>query len=461
MQERRLVLPGEHVLLALSGGPDSTALAHVLLRLRAEWDLTLSAIHVNHGLRGSESNDDETFVRAFCESHAIPLTVRKGPVEKKHSSLQAAARDIRRTLFREEIEARGARVIATAHTMTDRAETVLLNLTRGAGLRGIAGITYRRNRFVRPLLDVDREAVLHYLETHDLAFREDSSNENTDYHRNKLRLSIVPEIERALGRSITAPLARSAGIAAEAHDFIAHVASQWLTDSIRRDEKRQTDVIDTGPLRRLPPAVGKEAVAQAARRWAESPYSPSREIVESLWVAMESGESKRFRWNDCDFVVEGGVFAICPRADAPPPASRELAVPGRLALDSGAIVETSRPETRPEHLTGRPHSLDEAWMDADLVKEPLHVRVWREGDRFHPLGAPGNRKLQDLFVDRKIPRTVRGRVPLVEDAEGIVWVAGVEIADRVRVTERTRAIIEVAIHWGGCYDSDPTYSEAS
>ncbi len=449
MQERRLVLPGEHVLLALSGGPDSTTLAHVLLRLRTDWELTLSAIHVNHGLRGSESDGDEAFVRTFCETHAIPLTVRSGPIESKQPSLQAAARAVRQTLFREELEARGARVIATAHTMTDRAETVLLNLTRGAGLRGIAGIMYRRNRFVRPLLDVDREAVLGYIEKHDLAFREDSSNENTDYRRNKLRLSIVPEMERALGRSITAPLARSAGIAAEAQDFIAHVAAQWLTDSIRPDEKRQTDVIDAAPLRRLPPAVGKEALGEAARQWSGSLYSPSREFVESVWDALTSEESKRFQWNDCDFVVEGGVFAICPASGAPAPGSRELAVPGRLALDSGAVLEASRHEARPGNLSERPHSLDEAWMDADLVKEPLHVRVWREGDRFRPLGAPGKRKLQDLFVDRKVPRTFRGRVPLVEDAEGIVWVAGVEIADRVRVTERTRAIIEVAIHWGG------------
>src|SRR5574337_2080525 len=217
VRSRNLFLCGQHILVAVSGGPDSVALVSILHRLRSSWKLTVSAVHCNYGLRGDESEEDQQFVEAFCRELGVPLHVRRVGlhVDGRKTSLQAEARDLRYQVMQEIAEKCGADRIAVGHTADDQAETVLLWMLRGAGLTGLSGMpAFRDNHIIRPLYETKRQEILTYLRTAGLSFREDSSNFKLLYLRNRVRKELIPILTRLVPSSLDA-LCRLADICRE------------------------------------------------------------------------------------------------------------------------------------------------------------------------------------------------------------------------------------------------------
>ncbi len=452
IEEQRLIPRESSLLLSLSGGTDSTAMAHLISTIREEWKLQLMAVHINHKLRAEESETDRQFVESMCESLSIPLVVRTGRIDssrERGNSLQSEARRIRYALLEEERKTTGIDLIATAHQRDDRVETLLLNLFRGSGLRGLGGMPYRRDRIVRPLLDIPRNSIEEYLRENGISSSLDRTNLETNYDRNKVRLQIVPFVEKTLGRSVTAPLARAAEVAAELDRFAGSLAREWVESTGEKGEAPFRKGIAARELSELPKALGREVVRLGIESVCGSPLRISHLMVERVLDLSHGNAGKEIELLG-GFLArrEGDVIIFGERPPEAPPFECPLDIPGSVELPDGTVVRTVVRAERGGPCGESPQrGGDRITLDAERISSPLLVRRRRPGDRFQPLGAPGSKKVHDLMVDRKVPRQRRDSIPIVADCEGIIWVAGVEIAERVKVTANTTKLLEVAIKW--------------
>jgi tRNA(Ile)-lysidine synthase len=433
IRSRNLFQQGQHLLVAISGGPDSVALLALLGRLRSRWRLTLTAVHCNYGLRGSESDEDEAFVAAFCQELGIPLHVRKLSLEgPSHcSSLQARARDLRYQVMTEIAEQCRADRIAVGHTADDQAETVLLWVLRGAGLTGLSGMpAFRDGVIIRPLYETRRQEILTFLQNAGLVFRVDSSNATPKYLRNRIRLEALPVLSRLIPSSVNA-LCRLADICREDDRYLSE-QSATISSSLVSQDSLGDWVIDRGVLQTLPRAMQRRILRGLFQQRTASHRSPSiRTIDRIIHLVSKRGSvsSLDVTWG-CVMVEQTRVRVVPHHTIGISNGQQECATSPQLLSVPGQVLwpgtgqqlqgEEWTQERTPAHL-GKCQIL----VDADRISQPLTVRTWAPGDRFYPSGMNGHsKKLQDFFTDLKIPIRDRSFIPLLVAPEGIVWVAG-------------------------------------
>jgi tRNA(Ile)-lysidine synthase len=390
-----LVRAGDRVVVGVSGGPDSMALVHALARLAPRLGVEVEAATVDHGLR-PEARDETERVRAWIEALGLPwhgLRVDVAAARQGRASLQDAARRARLGALEELGAGRGAR-IALGHQADDQAETVLFRVVRGTGLRGLAGIPYRRDPFIRPLLDATRDDVRRYLARHRVPSIEDPSNADARFARARIRHQILPAL------AVENPRVREAlvGLAAAARAAGVPERAALPADLNRR----AFDVID-----------GLRACAAGTRRVDVS----GGRVVE----------------------VAYGQVRIAPRAAAKPaakPAPVTVAGAGVYALLPGALAV---------RVSTGPGAESAAQFDADALAWPLVLRARRPGDRMRPRGGRGSRKLSDLLIDAKIPRGVRDQLPVLTTSDDVVlYVPGVRPAEQGRPSPATKRLVGVS-----------------
>jgi tRNA(Ile)-lysidine synthase len=296
---------------------------------------------------------------------------------------------------------------------------------------------------IRPLLDVSRAEIEAFLAERSLPFRTDRSNLETDFDRNKIRLELLPHAERLLGRPVRGPIARAAEILAETEAYLAAEGARWIRENARTAGEA-TDLC-AGALAALPRALGREVVRAMVRGGPDPSASIGSERVERvLRLARRAAGGRVLLPGGREARREGERIRFAPREETLPPFLAPLDVPGETLLPDGRRVVARLLDAR-EAGDDAPASRQRARLDHDRVRPPLVVRSRLPGDRLRPLGSPGERKLQDLLVDRKIPRSERDTIPLMADEDGILWVAGVEIAERAKIAASTRVILEVAL----------------
>lgn len=437
-----LLRPGDRVLVGVSGGPDSVCLLTLLTELRESGrlpGLLLHIAHVNYGLRGEESDGDEAFVRELGARMEVGVSVERVRLSPKSGgSLQSRAREIRYAFFARLLREQGLTAVATGHTADDQAETVLLWLIRGAGTGGLAGIpVLREGRIIRPLLGVTRIDVLDYLACRGLSSRSDASNAGRIYRRNRIRHEVLPLL-RSFNPRIVEGLAREAEILA---------ADAAVLEELEEDRWREV----------LEEAVSGRVVLNRARLAAQ-PLGLRRRLVRRA-LALVRGNARGLTFRHVDDILgtllEGGEGAglnlpggvgvarageglrfWSGEADQERGAEQEwasglpLPIPGEVRVGArGRLSAVEDPVEGDEGPEGRSHVV----VDGDQLRGPLVVRAWRPGDWFCPAGMGGKRKkLQDFFVDQKVRRDGRGRVPLVVAPAGIVWVVGYRGDERFR-----------------------------
>ncbi|HMU54001.1 MAG TPA: tRNA lysidine(34) synthetase TilS [Nitrospira sp.] len=459
IREQRLFSPGQHLLIAVSGGPDSTALASVLARLAPEWRLQLTAVHINYRLRGTESDEDEASVASFCRDRNLPLRILRLAVTKRpgQSSLQALARETRYDAMKRLAEEIGADRIAVGHTADDQAETMLLWMLRGAGLTGLAGMpSIRGSIIIRPLLSVTRAQVLHYLREERLSYREDSSNATDRYKRNRIRHELMPVL-LSLSPKVVTLLQQAAELLREDERYLDQVTREHLSGLIASRGEEGVR-IDGRAFARLHPALQRRVLRMLLRNLEDSRKAPSARVVETARRFLLGGRrpvcvphrSIRLRRQGEWFVIDRGNH---PGSGVAGPEQMEvpIAVPSVVSW-AGTNTQfhvqlLSRQEAEPFLRAETPN---QAVFDADLVGAPLVLRGWRPGDRFRPAGMKGkSKKLQDLFTDLKLPRDKRAAHPVLAAPGGIVWVPGIRRDERFLVRDRsTRCLLVTMIDRG-------------
>lgn len=454
---------GERLLVAVSGGVDSVVLLDVLARLQTRLGLHLHVAHVHHGLRGKAADRDAAFVVAEAARRGLAASLcRLDPAERpRGESVEMWARSARYAC----LDAMAARAragrIAVAHTRDDQAETVLLHLLRGTGPRGLAGIPPVRHRILRPLLSVPRAEVQRYAALRRLSFRTDRSNASEAHLRNRVRRHLLPLLAARYNPRIAESLAALAGLMREDESALAEQAASLLARSARAAGPALC--LPVGALLAAPPAVTRR-VFQAAFRMVRPEGHPEgtrghqglmRRPLQAL-TRLLTGEGAVRLPGGFEARRVGAEIRMGPAADmsrqASEMASPEVEVPVRPGVWTGWPPLGCRLRVR-RLAAGASIARQDRWravLSPRLLEGPLALRGWRPGDRFRPLGMRGAKKLQDFFVDAKVPREERGRIPLLLSGGRIAWVAGQRVAEEFRFDGRGPACLVEVEFPGGC-----------
>ena len=461
VEKHHLLTKGQHLLVGVSGGPDSVCLVHVLVELREQLGVQLHVAHLNHGLRDGESDADAEYVSQLAIGLGLPATVDKQDVvayqSEHHLSLEEAARELRYQFFAEVARAVGTDHVAVGHTADDSVETILMNLIRGTGAQGLQGLQPLSLRpspsgspltVVRPFLAVSHSEIEAYCQEHQLAPRRDSSNLSSRFLRNRIRHELIPWLQ-SCNPNIGQGLLNTADILAEDQGLLREqLTGVW--DNVVTEQYGYL-MLDTKATSALHPALQRYLFREVFRRILGTLKDIESKHIEKAREALSLPSGKRVslpkgltfyvEYNRCLVGVNTSFRGDPPNLEP----ERRLQVPGHTLLP-GWHVEANIEERHKlpwtgDSCDGSSVCSDTAYFDLEATGDDIVVRGRRPGDRFQPLGMSSAKKLQDFMVDAHIPRVVRDRVPLVCSPHHILWVMGWRIDERAKVRESTRQVL--------------------
>jgi tRNA(Ile)-lysidine synthase len=465
--EFSMLHPRDKVLVTVSGGPDSVALLHVLLALQKKFDIQLGVAHLDHGLRPSAAARDAAFVSSLCNRIGMPLHAAKTDIRDLHQqqrgSLEALGRKARYHFFSRIARKFGYSKIALGHHAGDNAELVLMNLLRGSGPLGLAGIPpVRNNRYIRPLIEQPRKSILNYLQDNQVAFVLDATNDDLRFLRNRIRHELMPELIRRYNPNLVDTLNRTAAIFRAEED--------WLNQYSGRIFNTLADCDATSVRMPISTLLEKHAAIQ-------------RRTIRTA-IGHVKGNLKSITLQHID-----AVLCLC-REGSP---GQLLHLPGRLTIQKQPEEQlsisrqpsplTSRAssypaETMPLYTVPVPHpdggtrtmmvkelgiilvlgsipvesisSLTSAgqhtaFFDMDKLTFPMLLRNTLPGDRFMPLGMQGTQKVKDFFINNKIPREMRLKTPVLVSKDTIVWIVGHRLDERAKIVQQTRNVLKIEL----------------
>lgn len=432
IQAHHLISKGDGVVVGLSGGADSSALLVVLKNLMPHLDLKLHAVHINHQLRGEEALRDQQFSESLCLKLGVSFEVVSADVsaiaESKGISFEMAGREVRYEAFENARVRLGYQKIAVAHHQGDQSETFMLRLIRGTGLTGLRGIQYRRGTYViRPLLNESREAIENYCKKMSIDILTDSTNLETAYGRNYVRLKLFPDINDFFGGDVSARLAQTASLLAEDADYLDEMAETAFRNLVRLSENESSIPLEA--LTKEHKAIQSRLIRLLFEKARGNAMNFSASHVSQILSMLVSEERKSFTFQGVSFDKSQGVLWVRGESNLKTAPMPEIYVE--------TVVDRSK--------IGNIKDKNTIYLDAEKIAGDLYLRHRQAGDYFIPSGMQGRKKLQDFFVDAKIPAIWREEVWLLCDDCGILWVCGYRQSETARVTEHTRNIIRVTL----------------
>jgi tRNA(Ile)-lysidine synthase len=443
-----MIRQGDLVVVAVSGGPDSVCLLHILYELKEALHFRIIVAHFDHGLRPAEDATETHFVRTLAEAFGIPFETGKGRLlaKKASGSREEAARTARYAFLERVRKKYKAGRIALGHNLNDQAETIVMRLLRGSGPLGLTGIPPCRDGFiVRPLIDIDRLEIEEHLKAKRLAFVTDSSNLATDYLRNRIRLEVMPLLAKHQPR-LTHLLGQTAEILRDEHEYLERITAAWLEEEVSLGPGNACEVPLPSFLG-LPPALRRRAARQLIGRVKKDLRRITWDHIEAIRRLAESEKPQAA----LSFPGRIQVLRTYDRLSfrEKPKKKRE---PFCYSLDGPGpcrIKEIGR-TLSVEEMKGRKGlslrgSKWTAFVDGEKLRFPLCLRTVRPGDRFIPLGMKGHKKLKDFFVDLKVPMAERRSTPILFSGDIPVWVCGFRIDDRSKVTPDTKQVLKLTL----------------
>lgn len=450
IKKYRMLDCGDRVVVAVSGGPDSVCLLSVLHALAKDLDLTLHVAHLDHQFRGAESAAEARFVEGLAKDLGIDATGESRDVPsycaERGLSTQAGAREVRYKFLQQVAKATGAQRIALGHTANDQAETLLMRLVRGAGISGLSAIPPVRENIIRPLIGITRNEVLAYLQEQGIDFRTDPSNRIPVYFRNRVRLELLPVLE-GFNPRITEALAAQAHLLRDENEAIEAMLPGILQNILRRQE--ETVRINREEFNRLLPALRRRVLRKAIELLA------GNDAIDHSWIRTEEAlgfmaeaQSGRSMEVPGGLLLEREYDSLVFRAGEQEPVfCIPLSIPGETVVPAARLaIETVLLENPPDPDEDGGNYLWQAVFDYDKMSLPLYLRNRRTGDRFSPAGMGGrSKKLQDYFVDEKLPRMRRNAAPLLATEHDVVWIVGMRTDGRFLPGPGTSKVLVVTV----------------
>lgn len=452
IKQHNMLVDGDKVLVACSGGPDSLALLDVLLKLQHKLGISIQVAHVNHLLRGDAAERDAQFVKDFCRNFNVPCHIGCFDVQslaKTHGrGFEEEARIIRYEYFNMLLIKHKLNKIIVGHHLDDQAETVLHNIIRGSGSRGLRGIMPINGNIIRPFLCVTKAEIFKYCKQEQLVPCIDATNESTEYMRNKIRLEILPFL-RTYNKNITDALARLAEIMREEYDYIEmQTEKEWREVVCRQEEF----ALNLTVLLVKHKAMQRELLRKAYIKFTNNTNGLSYKNIDRLLEFCNSGSSGSMIELPGKIIVYKNYDCIIFRyRDKLQKKAKRIAFPGVLLLVPGiTVVEQLALEVTAEIVTGNIQKHCDIMFDFDKIKLPLYIRTRKDGDIFYPSGLKGKKKLKDFFIDAKISRNLRDKIPLICDDEGILAVGQLRQSEKAKISANTKNKLCLSFkYWGG------------
>lgn len=429
----RVLKRGASFLLAVSGGLDSMVMLHLFNRLKPRWDLRLSFAYIHHGLR-READEEVTFLENIGREQSIPFFHKRVDVNAVHDMTKSSIQEVARSLRYDALEALrascNAEWIATGHHADDQAETILLRVLSGSGIDALAGIRSVNGHIVRPLLNATRRELEAFAHSNAIAWMEDASNEEDAYRRNALRHHVLPAIQQWINPSVTATLSESARRFSELSEFLRHETMQLRKRWV--EMQRDSATMNLKAVKTALPFQQALVIHDVLRSISASePSVGDIEAVRGLIYA-ESGSSATLThslvaYRDASHITIAESFTEELQ-------ERTVSLGERILLPVGEF--SSSVEAQPSFT---PDTSVE-YIDLEAAGTSWKLRPWRKGDRFHPLGVRGQKKVSDFFSEMRVPVRARRTVPLLEGESGIIWVCGLRIDERFRIRENSKKI---------------------
>lgn len=429
--DNNLISPQDSILLGVSGGIDSM----VMLYLFQKAGFKIAVAHCNFGLRGDESNADEQFVKHYClinglACHSIRFDT-KGYASENKLSTQVAARELRYAYFEEVCSEHKYNRIAIAHNLNDVAETVLLNLTRGTGVKGLAGIKALNGSVIRPLLFATRVEIEAFAGRHNINFREDSTNSKVKYKRNFIRHRIIPEL-RTLNPSVDRTIADTANHLQEA---------LWLVEEQLERIRRSVVSLRNGDVLFSIESLKKERASRFFLVEELNPFGFSPSMASAVVNLLDAEPGKQMEsashiiYRDRDFLILTPV---------------KVKDVDTALIDANTTVISKPIKLNVEKLSNDEHlnvnrDPDVALLDTDKLTFPLTLRPWQPGDKFIPFGMTGFKKISDFLIDIKVPKHIKNNIYVLVSGSDIVWVVGYRIDNRYRIGEMTQCLLKLTL----------------
>lgn len=436
---------GEKVLTGLSGGPDSVCLLYVLHCLKDSLSLNLMALYIDHGLRHDETKQEIDFCKRLCKELSVDILIESIEVrsyaKEKGFTVQEAARELRYQTFERVAKDTGIQKIALGHTMDDQLETFFMRFFRGSGPKGLSGIPPVRGIIIRPLIEIGREDIEEFLNEKGVVFIIDSSNLKKDYMRNRLRLSLIPEIKK-INPHIVQTVSRTTEILREEERYFDIIVAKTMMKLISRKTDTRIELF-LSPLEVMDRVILRRVLRRA--------IGETRGLrgIEFIHIEDIIGLVKHGRQGD-RLYLPGGLRAVKDystlilTSEVPRKLSAvTLNIPGEVVLkEIGAVIKASV-EDKVERFGNRRTT---AVFDADKTGSKLIIRARENGDFFYPVGFGRRKKLQDYFVDEKVQRDERDSVPVVLKGNNIVWIAGYRGDERFKVSDTTRTFLKLELN---------------
>ena len=418
--------PDNMILAGVSGGIDSI----VMLDMFLEGHYNVAVAHCNFQLRGEESDEDEKFVKDICRRHSLKLhTQRFNTTEyaaNNRLSIQMAARELRFRWMFELLEEEKYDLLSLGHNLNDSIETMIINLSRGTGLNGLTGISCRSGSVIRPILFATREMIKDYASSKNLEYREDSSNSQTRYTRNKIRHRVLPVLEE-INPSILRSLEETSEYLQSAYIIYEQAIRDRKDQIIESDGKFEYCIISE--LRKLSPL--NTWIYEIFKGW-----NFRKQQVNDILRLIDGDTGKQVYGKSHTITRDRDRLLISP-------VKKDLSKP--VLLNSYGELRNSDFFKKVEILPANSIKLSDdsgiAHIDADLIKYPLTIRKWEDGDYFYPLGMKGRKKVSDLLIDMKIPLPEKEDIHIIESEDNIIWVIGLRIDDRFKISKSTRDVM--------------------
>jgi len=457
-----LIEENEGIVVGVSGGPDSICLLHLLWRLRKKLSIKIFAVHLDHQFRGIEAEQDAKYVEKICNTLGVESFIFSydvGKYSKEHGiTFEEAGRELRYKLFDDVAKETGSSKIAVAQNRNDQAETVLMRLIRGSGLEGLTAIDYKRDgKIIRPLLDITREEIEEYCDENNLKPRIDKTNLQTIYTRNKIRLELIPYIEKNFNSRIIDALWRSANLLRDDSDYLAKAAEERLKDITVKSHNKIYS-IDLKKFNKLHISMKKRVL----RRVVEDVKGDLKDIglkhIESI-VDLASNKTVGARIDlPGDIIVKLGYNSIDVKVNEFIKDEIKFCdFEYKLNIGEAVSIEALKASIEAKIVPWSEKYIYEKnrhtiFIDYNKVKGSLFIRNRRNGDRFRPFGMKGTKKLKDYFIDEKIPKEIRDKIPILCDEKGIIWIIGYRMSENYKPDIKTDKVIKLT-YIEGCLEN--------